>query len=112
MNLAARVIGSILRHDKKVNSYKIALVRAVNDVVLSYPDLVDAERDVADAVQKAFVEQGKSLPREGKVEVNPEEISAHAAVGFCAGIALEVRHNATRRWSARRVEQDEPIRPI
>jgi hypothetical protein len=47
MNLAARVIGSILRHDKKVNSYKIALIRAVNDVVLSYPDLVDAKRDVA-----------------------------------------------------------------
>ncbi len=47
MNLAARVIGSILKHDKKVNSYKIALVRAVNDVVLSYPDLEDANPDVA-----------------------------------------------------------------
>jgi hypothetical protein len=47
MNLAAQVIGSILKHDKKVNSYKIALVRAVNDVVLSYPDLVDANPDVA-----------------------------------------------------------------
>ncbi len=47
MNLAARVIGSILKHDKKVNSYKIALVRAVNDVVLSYPDLVDANLEVA-----------------------------------------------------------------
>ena len=47
MNLAARAIGSILRHDRKVNSYKIALVRAVNDVVLSYPDLAGAGVDVA-----------------------------------------------------------------
>ncbi len=47
MNLAARVIGSILKHDRKVNSYKIALVRAVNDVVLSYPDLVDVNLEVA-----------------------------------------------------------------
>ena len=46
MNLAVQVIGSILKHDKKVNSYKIALVRALNDVVLSYPDLVDANLDV------------------------------------------------------------------
>jgi len=47
MNLAARAIGSILRHDRKVNSYKIALVRAVNDVVLSYPELAGASVDVA-----------------------------------------------------------------
>ena len=47
MNLAARAIGSILKHDRKVNSYKIALVRAVNDVVLSYPDLAGASVDVA-----------------------------------------------------------------
>lgn len=37
-----------------------------------------AFRYTADAVQKAFVEQGLSLPREGRVEVNPEEISEQA----------------------------------
>ena len=39
MNLAAQAVGSILRFDKKVNNYKLALIRALNDVVLSYPDL-------------------------------------------------------------------------
>jgi hypothetical protein len=37
MNPAAQAVGSILRFDKKVNSYKLALVRAINDTVLSYP---------------------------------------------------------------------------
>lgn len=41
MSLAARAVGSILKHDKKVNSYKLALIRSINDVVLSYPDLAD-----------------------------------------------------------------------
>lgn len=42
-----RVISTILRHDRKVNSYKIALLRALNDVVLAYPDLRQEGRDVA-----------------------------------------------------------------
>jgi hypothetical protein len=37
MNPAAQAVGSIPRFDKKVNSYKLALVRAINDTVLSYP---------------------------------------------------------------------------
>src|ERR671933_2714127 len=37
-NAASRVIGTILKHDRKVTSYKLALVRAINDVVLSFPD--------------------------------------------------------------------------
>jgi hypothetical protein len=37
-NVASRVIGTILRHDRKVTSYKLALIRAINDVVLSFPD--------------------------------------------------------------------------
>jgi hypothetical protein len=41
-NSASRVIGTILKHDRKVTSYKLALVRALNDVVLSFPD-VDAD---------------------------------------------------------------------
>jgi len=42
-----RVISTILRHDRKVNSYKIALLRALNDVVLAYPDLHHADRPIA-----------------------------------------------------------------
>jgi len=42
-----RVIATILRHDRKVNSYKIALLRALNDVVLAYPDLSHAGRPIA-----------------------------------------------------------------
>lgn len=41
------VIGSILRHDSKVTSYKIALLRAINDVALSFADLERTGRDVA-----------------------------------------------------------------
>ncbi|MBW4462157.1 MAG: hypothetical protein KME47_18235 [Nodosilinea sp. WJT8-NPBG4] len=42
-----KVISTILKHDKKVTSYKIALLRAINDVVLTYPDLRTYEKDVA-----------------------------------------------------------------
>ena len=42
-----RVISTILRHDSKQTSYKIALLRAVNDVVLAYPDVHGDERGVA-----------------------------------------------------------------
>ena len=41
-----QLLSTILRHDRKQNSYKIALVRAINDIVLNYP-LVDATQDVA-----------------------------------------------------------------
>lgn len=37
-NAASRVIGTILKHDRKVTSYKLALIRAITDVVLSFPD--------------------------------------------------------------------------
>lgn len=47
MNIAARVVGSILKHDKKVNSYKLALIRSINDVVLSHPDILPTGKDVA-----------------------------------------------------------------
>ncbi len=47
MSLAAQVVGSILKHDRKVNSYKLALIRSINDVVLSHPDLADGGADVA-----------------------------------------------------------------
>jgi hypothetical protein len=38
-----RVISAILRHDTKQTSYKIALLRALNDIVLAYPDLRSAD---------------------------------------------------------------------
>ena len=52
MNLASQAVGSILRFDKKVNSYKLALVRALNDVVLSYPDLSGRGVDVCVPLRK------------------------------------------------------------
>ena len=52
MNPAAQAGGSILRFDRKVNSYKLALVRALNDVVLSYPDLSGRGFDVCVPLRK------------------------------------------------------------
>jgi hypothetical protein len=46
-----QVIGIILRHDAKVTSYKIALLRAINDVVLSFPDLGRHKQDIAVPLQ-------------------------------------------------------------
>lgn len=42
-----KVISTILKHDRKVTSYKIALLRAINDVVLTFPDLRTYAKDVA-----------------------------------------------------------------
>lgn len=42
-----KVISTILKHDSKTTSYKIALLRAINDVVLTYPDLRTYQRPVA-----------------------------------------------------------------
>jgi hypothetical protein len=44
---AGGVISTILKHDAKVTSYKLALLRAINDVVLSYPDVRAQGRAVA-----------------------------------------------------------------
>lgn len=41
---AGRIISTILRHDAKTASYKIALIRAINDVILGFP-LMGAVRD-------------------------------------------------------------------
>jgi hypothetical protein len=42
-----KIIASILKHDNKINTYKIALIRSINDVVLSYPDMLTHDLDVA-----------------------------------------------------------------
>ena len=44
---AGSVINTILKHDKKQNTYKIALFRAINDVIYSYPNLYDPDRRLA-----------------------------------------------------------------
>jgi len=44
---SGKVISTILRHDKKVTSYKLALLRSINDVVLAFPDLRSFKKDVA-----------------------------------------------------------------
>lgn len=42
-----RLISSILKHDRKTNSYKFALLRAVNDIVLSFLNVNPNGRNVA-----------------------------------------------------------------
>ena len=44
---AGTIISTILKHDAKVTSYKIALLRAINDVVLSFPTIYAQTDDVA-----------------------------------------------------------------
>lgn len=44
---AGQLISTILRHDTKVTTYKIALLRSINDVVLAFPDLDRAQHDIA-----------------------------------------------------------------
>ena len=41
------VISTTLKHDSKVTSYKLALLRAINDVVLTYPELRTHQSDMA-----------------------------------------------------------------
>lgn len=42
-----QIIATILKHDNKTTSYKIALLRAINDVVLMYPDVARQGLSVA-----------------------------------------------------------------
>src|SRR4028118_1848337 len=41
------IISTILKHDKKDTSYKFALLRAINDVALNFPDLRNFGQDAA-----------------------------------------------------------------
>ena len=47
MNVGHGLISTILRHDAKQTSYKIALLRAINDVALPYPDLRTSPQEIA-----------------------------------------------------------------
>ena len=42
-----QAIATILKHDNKTTSYKIALLRAINDLVLLYPNLARTDQPVA-----------------------------------------------------------------
>lgn len=42
-----QLIATILKHDSKSTSYKLALLRALNDVVLTVPDAARHQLDVA-----------------------------------------------------------------
>lgn len=42
-----QLLATILKHDNKTTSYKIALLRAINDVVLLYPDVARQGQTVA-----------------------------------------------------------------
>lgn len=42
-----KVISTILKHDAKVTSYKIALLRAINDIALSFPNLSNGNQNIA-----------------------------------------------------------------
>lgn len=44
---ADRIIGTIIKHDAKITTYKFALLRAINDIVVAFPDVPDLGRDVA-----------------------------------------------------------------
>ena len=44
---AYKIISAILRNDKKLTSYKVALVRSINDIVLAFPDIKPHENGVA-----------------------------------------------------------------
>jgi hypothetical protein len=42
-----QILGGILRYDRKLASYKIALLRALNDIALAFPDVSPADQPVA-----------------------------------------------------------------
>lgn len=45
--MADYLISTILKYDAKVTSYKIALLRSINDVVLAHPNLRTYQSDIA-----------------------------------------------------------------
>lgn len=105
-----QLLSTILRHDRKQNSYKIALVRAINDVVLNYP-LVSGTKDVAIPLRlladkwiayfwpfvdkDAAVKQGTAAKNKNDISFRPELTqlrslweSSHATFGPQEGFFL------------------------
>jgi len=105
-----QLLSTILRHEQKQNSYKIALVRAINDVVLNYP-LVNCTKNVAIPLRlladkwiayfwpfvdkDAAVKQGTAAKNKNDISFRPEltELrslweSSHTTVGPQEGFFL------------------------
>lgn len=47
---AGKLIGTILRHDAKTASYKLALIRSINDVALGFPEFMASEKNSSLAI--------------------------------------------------------------
>lgn len=79
---SGKVISTILKHEAKATSYKIALLRAINDVVLAFPDLRNYNQDVAVPLKVLaeywvayywpFVEQDKPIFQGQRPKLNGE----------------------------------------
>jgi len=46
-NIGKQVLTTILKHENKTTSYKLGLVRAINDLVLTYPGVARHNQDIA-----------------------------------------------------------------
>ena len=60
-----QTLATILRHDNKTTTYKIALVRAINDVVLAFPESLDLVKETdgdAVAIPLRMLAAGISTP--------------------------------------------------
>jgi hypothetical protein len=79
---SGKVISTILKHEAKATSYKIALLRAINDVILAFPDLRNYNQDVAVPLKVLaeywvayywpFVEQDKPIFQGQRPKLNGE----------------------------------------
>jgi HNH endonuclease len=77
-----KVISTILKHDSKQTSYKIALLRAINDVVLAFPELRNYDQCVAVPLRRLaefwiayywpFVEQNKPILQGARAKLSGE----------------------------------------
>ena len=45
-------MATILKFDNKITSYKLALLRAINDLILAYPELTTGAGDVTTALRR------------------------------------------------------------
>ncbi len=50
-----QLLTTILRHDAKTKTYRLALVRAIKDVFLSFPDVLSGVSSVASSAEEARI---------------------------------------------------------
>ena len=85
--MSHRIISTILRHDSKQTSYKIALLRALNDVVLAYPDVGRDGRDVAVPLRSWGTYLGRLLERD-RMPARRRRVAGYPMVLRCRGRRL------------------------